>query len=399
VLRRSALEAVGGVAVETVTEDAHTSLKMHRRGFTTAYLSIPQAAGLATESLSAHVGQRIRWARGMAQIFRVDNPLLGRGLTLPQRLCYLGAMVHFLYGIPRLIFLTAPLGFLVFDLHIFNALPVLVIAHWAPHMAHTLITNSRTQGGFRHSFWSEIYETCLAAYITLPTTIALIRPKAGSFNVTAKGGQVKDLFFDKRIAIPYLALCLLNLLALGFGIFRMASGAGEMGVLGINIGWTLYNLLILAATAAVAWESRQVRQKHRVPVKLPAMLRFDDGRTVRCSTRDLSLGGAGIAIDGDRQLAAGTFLHLSIFAGADEHPLPAQVIRQEGRNLRLRFHALDVTEEGRLVEALFSRADAWIDWRSQAKRDRPLLAFAQITGKAIVGVARLVGARAPGGKA
>ena len=52
---------------------------------------LPQAAGLATERLAIHVGQRMRWARGMTQIFRVDNPLLGRGLSfgaahlLPQR--------------------------------------------------------------------------------------------------------------------------------------------------------------------------------------------------------------------------------------------------------------------------------------------------------------------------
>lgn len=55
VLRRSALDAVGGIAVETVTEDAHTSLRMHRKGYSSAYIRIPQAAGLATESLSAHI--------------------------------------------------------------------------------------------------------------------------------------------------------------------------------------------------------------------------------------------------------------------------------------------------------------------------------------------------------
>ena len=70
VLRRTALEEIGGIAVETVTEDAHTSLRMQIRGWSTAYINIPQAAGLATESLSAHVGQRIRWARGMIQIMR-----------------------------------------------------------------------------------------------------------------------------------------------------------------------------------------------------------------------------------------------------------------------------------------------------------------------------------------
>ena len=82
VMRRSSLDAVGGVAVESVTEDALTALKMNRLGFNTAYLAVPQAAGLATENLSRHIGQRTRWARGMAQIIRTNNPLLGKGLKL-----------------------------------------------------------------------------------------------------------------------------------------------------------------------------------------------------------------------------------------------------------------------------------------------------------------------------
>src|SRR5690606_15137263 len=86
IVRRSALDAIGGFAVETVTEDAHTALRLHRAGYNSAYLRIPQAAGLATESLSAHIGQRIRWARGMVQIFRMDNPLLGKGLKFFQRI-------------------------------------------------------------------------------------------------------------------------------------------------------------------------------------------------------------------------------------------------------------------------------------------------------------------------
>ncbi|MCJ8268565.1 MAG: glycosyltransferase, partial [Psychrosphaera sp.] len=66
ILRRGPLLEIGGIAVETVTEDAHTALKLHAKGYNSAYLNLPQAAGLATESLSAHIGQRIRWARGMA---------------------------------------------------------------------------------------------------------------------------------------------------------------------------------------------------------------------------------------------------------------------------------------------------------------------------------------------
>ncbi|RMD57976.1 glycosyltransferase, partial [Candidatus Parcubacteria bacterium] len=67
-LRRSALMEVGGVAHETITEDAHTALKLHAKGWHSAYLAIPQAAGLATERYAFHVRQRMRWAQGMVQI-------------------------------------------------------------------------------------------------------------------------------------------------------------------------------------------------------------------------------------------------------------------------------------------------------------------------------------------
>ena len=128
VLRRTALEEIGGIATETVTEDAHTSLRMHSRGWKSAYINIPQAAGLATESLSAHVGQRIRWARGMAQIFRVNNPFLLPGLKWGQRICYANAMLHFFYGLPRIIFLTSPLGYLLLGGEIIKAQGWMVLA-------------------------------------------------------------------------------------------------------------------------------------------------------------------------------------------------------------------------------------------------------------------------------
>ena len=96
-------------------------------------------------------------------------------------------MFHFLSGIPRLIFLTAPLAFLLLHAYIIYA-PALMIALFVlPHMIHASLTNSKIQGKYRHSFWSEIYETVLARYIAPPTMVALINPHKGKFNVTAKG--------------------------------------------------------------------------------------------------------------------------------------------------------------------------------------------------------------------
>jgi cellulose synthase (UDP-forming) len=388
VLRREALLEVGGIAVETVTEDAHTALKMHRRGWRTAYLDIPQAAGLSTETLAAHVGQRIRWARGMAQIFRVDNPLFGRGLKLSQRACYLGAMLHFFSGLPRLIFLIAPVAYLVFGRHVFNALPLAAVAYGLPHLIHSTACNARIHGRFRHSFWSEVYETCLAFYTALPTTVALFAPKAGTFNVTAKGGRVDAPYFDARIAAPYLILSAVNLAAVAAGVARLWTGRGDLDSLAINVLWALHNLVILAGTLAAACEQPQLRGSERVAARLPAMLRLADGRTIRCRTVNLGRDGAALRLISPVHTVERERVWLSLFAHVDEEPLPAEVSGHGEGALRIRFGELSLAQERALVQALFSRADAWLGWTDGHLRDRPLRTLGSIAALGAKGLLR-----------
>lgn len=391
VIRRTALEEVGGIAVETVTEDAHTALKLHRRGWKTAFLGVPQASGLATETLGAHVGQRVRWARGMVQIFRIDNPLLGRGLTLWQRLCYTSAMVHFLFAGPRLVFLVAPLSFLLFGAHIFNASPLVVIAYALPHLAHTNLTNSRVQGKYRRSFWAEVYETAISFYILLPTTLALIVPSWGKFNVTAKGGITDRDFFDGSIARPYLALLALNAVGVGIGVWALAMGLRAPDAVVINLFWAIYNIGILGATLHVAWETRQVRRANRVEISLPVDLHVESsGRVHRADTVDVSFGGAALRTAEELVLEGDEPVTLGLRLNHEEFPVAARVVDVKGHTVRLAFDDLTVEEEGWLVRAVFSRANAWIDWRSE-EPDRPLRELFVLWGLAVRAIPRTLG--------
>src|SRR3954469_13884775 len=388
VLRRSALEDVGGIAVETVTEDAHTALKMHRRGWRTAYLDVPQAAGLSTETLAAHVGQRMRWARGMAQIFRLDNPLLGRGLKLSQRLSYLAAMLHFFSGIPRLVFLVAPVAYLVFGRHIFNALPLLALAYGLPHLIHSTACNARIHGRFRHSFWSEVYETCLAWYTAIPTTLALVAPRLGKFNVTSKGGRVDIPYFDARIALPYLFLAAVNLASLAAGAMKLRAGEGDLDSLVINMAWALHNLIMLDAAIAAACERPPIRPRQRVPARIRAMLRFNDGSTATAETRDLGRDGLSVTLRAPVALSRREDVWVSLFSFDAEQPLPAEVLDVQGRTVRVRFGRLNLEQEAHLVRAIFSRADAWLGWIEGHRRDRPLLTLASIARHGAAGLGR-----------
>ena len=390
VIRREPLMEIGGIAVETVTEDAHTSLRLHRLGYRSAYLSQPQAAGLATESLSAHVGQRIRWARGMAQIFRIDNPFKGKGLSLPQRLCYSNAMLHFLYGIPRLVFLTAPLAFLLFGSYIIYASALSLTLYVLPHILHSNLANSRIQGKYRYSFWAEVYETALAWYIARPTTVALINPDKGSFNVTAKGGLVEKEHFDWLISKPYLLLVFLNIAGFIAGIVRLFFGdPDEIQTVVITMLWTTYNLTMLGAAMAVAAEARQVRVTHRVGLEVPIALHMESGHCIRATTIDYSEGGLGVSMPREDMLARGDKLDISLKHGMREYVFPARVSNVFGTHVGLRFDELTEQQEKDLVYCTFARADAWVDRNKGRERDRPLHSLAYMASMGLEGYARL----------
>ncbi|GAA3549904.1 UDP-forming cellulose synthase catalytic subunit [Zobellella aerophila] len=379
VIRRSALDEVGGIAVETVTEDAHTSLRLHRLGYTSAYIRIPQAAGLATESLSAHIGQRIRWARGMVQIFRLDNPLLGKGLKLTQRLCYANAMLHFLSGIPRLIFLTAPLAFLLLHAYIIYAPALAIALYMLPHMIHANLANSRIQGKYRYSFWSEVYESVLAWYIARPTTVALFNPHKGTFNVTGKGGLVEQAHVDWEISRPYLVLVLLNLCGLIAGGWRLAYGdADEIPTVILSLGWVLFNMLILGGAIAVAVEARQVRQAHRVDIALPAAVKRADGHLFPCTVRDYSDGGVGIELRQDGVLQEGEPITLLLKQGQRECTFPATVRRRVGTRIGLQLSTMTREQHIAFIQCTFARADTWARWQDEFARDKPMASLSDV---------------------
>lgn len=389
-LRRSALEEIGGIAVDTVTEDAHTALRLHRRGWNSAYMRIPQAAGLATESLSAHVGQRIRWARGMAQIFRVDNPLLGKGLTLFQRLCYANAMLHFLAGVPRLVFLLAPLAFLLLHSYIIYAPAALLMLYVLPHMMHSSLTAARMQGRYRRTFWGEVYETVLAWYIARPTTVALLAPSKGKFNVTAKGGLMTEALLDWRIARPYLVLALLNLAGLGVGVWRFVYGpAMEQGTVIITCLWVFYNLLIIGAAVAIAAEARQVRQSPRVTISLPAALRLPGGHLLAGTLLDYSDGGVAIRAPAAGSLAPGTEVELVLYRGERVFAFPGVVSRERNGVTGIILASLSREQRIDFVQCTFARTDAWLGWLPVQGQERPLQSLLDVFAVGARGYARL----------
>ncbi|MEH3107727.1 MAG: UDP-forming cellulose synthase catalytic subunit [Sphingomonas fennica] len=361
-LRRSALDETNGFAGETVTEDAHTALKLQRRGWNTAYINVRLAAGLATERLSLHIGQRARWARGMTQILRVDNPLGGRGLGLGQRLCYLNAMLHFQFALPRIVFLTSPLAYLLFGYNVIHASASMIFAYAVPHLFNSMRASMRVQGGERRLFWSEIYESILCFHLVKPTFVTLFNPRKGKFNVTDKGGILEKSYFDLNSVKPHVFTACLLALGLFIGIIKLlmpASYGGQFGTLLLNTAWTLFSLMILTAAIAVARETRQVRGSVRIATALPVTVYFDGGHVVEARTSNVSLGGMAIDFDNSVVLKDRTITDIALESPTGAVALPVTEVGSSDHEARLRFGDLSPFQRRHLNNIIMGRADAW----------------------------------------
>ncbi|MEL6246728.1 MAG: UDP-forming cellulose synthase catalytic subunit [Cyanobacteria bacterium J06627_15] len=377
VIRRDHLIEVGGIATETVTEDCHTSLRLHSLGYKSVYYDKIMVAGLAPEKFSAYVGQQVRWARGMAQILRLENPLFNRklNLSLPQRLCYLSATSHFFFGFPRLMYAIAPILYLLFGINLVRGLGVETVAYALPHIVLALNANYITYKTVRYSFWNEIFEYAMAFQDGLVTCLALLNPKLGKFNVTDKGVSITERSFDwesARISVVITALLLLSLFAVPFRILLQPETAEAVFINGF---WSVFNLLLLLAALVVALEQPQLRRTHRLQRQLAVTLHGSQQRTWQGQTLDISESGARIGLSSWPNLA--DRVDLEIQGDSDRRvALTAEVIRVDPVSDRdvvvsVDFTQLTQAQMDALVLVLYSDVGTWY---SQVRNiiDRPL---------------------------
>lgn len=295
VMRRAFLQKVGGVVGETITEDAETALTLHALGYNSAYIDRPMVSGLSPETLGGFITQRIRWAQGMVQIFLLKNPLLARGLSFPQRLCYFSSSFFWFFPFARLTFSLAPLAFLFFSLKIYDSNFIDFLAFAMPHLVSAFMVQAYLFGKVRWSFVSELYELMQSVY-TFPAIVKVfLNPRAPSFNVTAKG-EILNRDFISPLAKPFYVLLVLNLLAIFAGVYRTIFDPVHEFAIGITMFWALFNVFILLACLGALLERRQMRSTARMSTKLPGRLVIGD-RTIPVDISDLSNGGAALAVD------------------------------------------------------------------------------------------------------
>jgi len=382
VLRRAAIDEIGGFAVSSITEDCETSILMHERGWNSVYVDKPMVAGLQPGTFANFIGQRSRWAQGMVQILLLRRPMFRRGLSLPQRICYLSSMLFWFFPFPRLIFALAPLAYLFFNLQIFVASGGEFIAYTIAYMVANLLMQNYLYGDVRRPWFSELYEYAQSLHLFPAVVSALLRPTKPTFRVTAKDDVVRS---DRLSEISGPFFVMFGLLLVGFlvTLWRVFMEPYSSDILLIVGGWNFFNLIVAGAALGVVAERTQLTQFRRV--KVNRSCRFLPEATgpaasadwIDAQIDDVSVGGAQIRLPAKsglslREGATGELcfeahdLHLS-----GSLPVTVRSVRSGSETLSIGCEYAPVTpDHHRMVaDLIFANSDQWTSFQQQRRRN------------------------------
>jgi cellulose synthase (UDP-forming) len=282
VVRRSALDDVGGFATGPATLALRTSLRFHKRGWRSVYYARSLAFGRAPTSASPYLRQHLRRAQGAMQAWRGEPVLFARGLTLGQRLAYFAHLLGYLQGWQRAVLYLAPAAILAT-----GTLPIAVLDReffmfFVPYVLLGAWLFEETARGFGRGVLSEQYRMLrFGAYIG--ATLAYFR-RAPDAPATSWHAIPAESTF--KMLWPLYAVLLLNVLAIPAGITLYLQGGGlSLGALAAGLSWAALTAGIAAAAARFALRNSSFkRREYRFPLPVPMRLRTSRGMTLGLAT-------------------------------------------------------------------------------------------------------------------
>lgn len=365
VLSRKALLTTNGFSGRSITEDAETAITLHAAGWNSVYVDKPLIAGLQPATFASFIGQRSRWAQGMMQILIYHRPLLKRGLSLPQRLCYTSTALFWLFPFARMIFLISPLFYLFFGLEIFVATGAEFIAYILGYMVVNLMMQNYLYGRYRWPWISELYEFIQSIYL-LPAVISvMLNPGKPTFKVTAKNESLETRRVSE-LGLPFLIIFIVLALGVVAQYWRSIVepyNADTTLVVGL---WNMMNLLMAGCALGVVSERPEGRAARRFAVKRRGEMQLA-GETMPMVTENASVDGIAIRVAGAQ---AGKFsigdearisFETSLVMARGMLPIRIKRIEQDAQGLMLgcRYEPSEPLHSRMIADLAFSDAERW----------------------------------------
>jgi cellulose synthase (UDP-forming) len=322
VIRRKALDDIGGFATGTVTEDIHTSIKLHKRGWDSVYYSRSLAFGLAPSSAIPFLKQRLRWGQGAMQVWRQEGILTARGLSLKQRLSYLATVLAYFEGWQRLVFFTAPVIVLTTGTMPIVGFDSEFLLRFIPYYLLTFWVFEEVARGYGRSLLTEQYNMIrFAVFITATFGFFLRKLR---FVVTPKTMGEADA--TRRMLWPQYLVLGLNVLAIPIGIYYYGDGGLPRGALVANVLWAAATFGIAGVAIRYALQSSSFkRREYRFPLPVPLRMTNARGQETVALATDISPLGCRVVGMPANEATPGQDLHGELLLPTGALPVVATV--------------------------------------------------------------------------
>jgi len=359
VVRTAALRSVGGVATDTITEDIHTTVRLHREGWKTVYHNEVLARGLAARNAGEYQDQRYRWGTGAMQLLKRENPFFVSGLTLAQRLSYAATILawfeswrSFGYLMIPMVVLFTGVSPIVADFRVFA--PIFVGTFLMQQLALRVLSR-----GQHRPVLSALFDLVRMPAAIL-ATLNLLRRRRATFNVTPKGPQegrshygppplLTGILFVSAVASVWSVLTMVGLTPVEYSVRGAAVGAAI---------WLVINSLLIGLAILRVGSDRfgsDRRSSVRFDASLPGLL----GGTP-CSVDDISLAGAQISMPSGALAGIGSTKPAALKISLGDGTYDLRVIARSERAVKdhvvvgVEFLRGQENEQARLALALFN---------------------------------------------
>ena len=344
-VRVAALREIGGVATDTITEDLHTTLKLIRAGWRTAYHHQTLAVGLAPATPQQYLLQRRRWGMGAMQVL-LEERLWAAKRWMSWRTFseYLTGTLWWLEGVATVAVLGVPMVVLL------SGATTSVAPPWQFTVAFVTMFSVRLWGAKKllrgHIDWPTAFALrVLRVPIGLACLWWILSRSSLAFEVTPKGaaagrtrGRAPSVLYV-LIAVT-LAVCAYAAAGVGHLVpWRTPERSTIVSGLWLLLAGAVLLLGVMRIRSPRYATSR--RNSPRFALRTPVVVEGIPGSLV-----DISVGGASVELDGG-ELAPGDSVTMHL-AGAQ--PVRLEVVTTPAR-----------TASG---PALLSLRVADGDWRS-----------------------------------
>ncbi len=310
IIRRSALEAIGGIATGTITEDIHTSIRIHKYGYKSVYHSESLALGIAPSQIEPFLKQRIRWGQGAMQVWRKEGVIFNWRLTLAQKLNYVASMSIYFDGWQKAIFYITPVVVLLTGMMPLVTETKDFLIHFVPFFLMSIWCFEELGRGYGEMMFVEQYNmarTFAFCYATLALFMGKLKFRVTNKKLAGNGGAIWFL-------LPHYAIFFSNLIAIpvGFYLYKTTGHLSYFSLLA-NMVWSALNLF-LAGGLLVFSLGRALYKRNNYRFAIPLVARITTmGREYFAPVDDLSSAGMYLRAQRELQLRAGSSFEGVIF--------------------------------------------------------------------------------------